>query len=77
LESWNAANFYIDTANNAAPLVFRINRNERARITDQYGQFSPFGTSAGNTYPLRFLELAANGSNFVGMKGTVQPSWVI
>ena len=31
-------------------------------------QIDPFGTSAGNTGALRFLELAANGTNFVGFK---------
>lgn len=31
-------------------------------------QLDPFGTSAGNTGEERFLELAANGTNFVGWK---------
>ena len=31
-------------------------------------QFDPFGTGAGNTGEERFLELAANGSNYVGWK---------
>lgn len=30
---------------------------------------NPFGTSAGNTNELRFAELVANGSNYVGFKG--------
>ncbi|HSA08091.1 MAG TPA: hypothetical protein P5099_01870 [Candidatus Moranbacteria bacterium] len=31
-------------------------------------QFDPFNTGAGNTSEIRFMELAANGSNYVGFK---------
>ncbi len=34
-----------------------------------FQSLNPHGTSAGNTCELRFLELAANGSNYVGFKG--------
>ena len=33
-----------------------------------YAQLSPFGTSAGETTAIRFLELAANGSNYFATK---------
>lgn len=32
--------------------------------------FNPYGSSAGNTSELRFLELAANGSNYVGFQAS-------
>lgn len=35
---------------------------------DGYVGFNPFGTSAGNTSESRYLELAANGTNYVGFK---------
>lgn len=35
---------------------------------DGYIGFSPYGTSAGNTSETRHYELAANGSNYVGLK---------
>ena len=38
------------------------------RPSDAYFAVAPFGTSAGNTTPIRFLELAANGSDYVALK---------
>lgn len=38
------------------------------RPNDGYAQLNPFGTSAGNTTEIRFLELAANGFNYVSLK---------
>lgn len=42
---------------------------------------SPFGTSSGNTGEMRFLELSANGSNYVGFKApdsiTTSTAWVL
>lgn len=40
----------------------------RATFAQTNVSFSPHGTSSGNTYELRFLELAANGSNYTGFK---------
>ncbi len=42
---------------------------ERARFDNSSLSLYPLGTSAGNTYELRFLELAANGSGYIGFKG--------
>jgi hypothetical protein len=42
---------------------------ERARFDNNALSLYPLGTSAGNTYELRFMELAANGSNYIGFKG--------
>lgn len=42
---------------------------ERARFDNNAFSLYPLGTSAGNTYELRFMELAANGSNYIGFKG--------
>lgn len=38
------------------------------RPNDGYLQIAPFGTSAGNTTEIRFLELAANGFNYVSLR---------
>ena len=45
-------------------------------------RLDPFSTAAGNTGELRFLELAANGTNYVGLKapdaiGVANPIWVL
>lgn len=42
-----------------------INVDESQAVT-----FIPFGTSAGETTELRFLELAANGSDYIGFKSS-------
>ena len=42
--------------------------SERVRIDNTSVQLSPIGTSAGNTNELRFLELAATGSNYIAFK---------
>ena len=42
---------------------------ERARFDNNDLALYPFGTSAGNTYELRFMELAAQGSNYIAFKG--------
>ena len=42
---------------------------ERARFDNNAFSLYPLGASAGNTYELRFMELAANGSNYIGFKG--------
>lgn len=39
------------------------------RPNDGYLQINPFGTSAGNTTEVRFLELAASGTNYVALRG--------
>lgn len=39
------------------------------RPNDGYLQINPFGTSAGNTTEIRFLELAASGTNYVALRG--------
>lgn len=38
------------------------------RPSDAYLALNPFGTSAGDTTPIRFLELAANGTNYFATK---------
>lgn len=38
------------------------------RPSDAYFALSPFGTSTGETTPIRFLELAASGSDYVALK---------
>ena len=38
------------------------------RVGEGFIAAAPFGTSAGNTTVLRFMELAANGANYVGFK---------
>lgn len=40
----------------------------RATFDTSNVSFSPYGTSTGNTYESRWLELAANGTNYVGFK---------
>ena len=44
-------------------------------------QLNPFNTAAGNTGEIRFLELAANGTNYVGLKApdaiTTNTIWVL
>lgn len=67
-EAYTSAGMVLGTGGNANPIIFQINRNERARLTNQYLQFSPYGTSANNTYGVRFLELAANGSSYIALK---------
>jgi len=42
---------------------------ERARFDNTDLALYPYGTTAGSTYELRFMELAANGSNYIGFKG--------
>ena len=42
---------------------------ERARFDNNAFSLYPIGTSAGNTYELRFMELTASGSNYIGFKG--------
>ncbi len=58
------------TANNGAP-AFSGNPTLATGITTG-GQaavsIGPYGTSTGNTGEIRFLELAANGSNYVGFR---------
>ena len=55
-------------------LVFNTNTagsatmNERVRIDNTGMSISPIGTSAGNTGELRFMELAAQGSNYIAFK---------
>ena len=38
------------------------------RPSDAYLAIAPFGTSAGETTPIRYLELAANGTNYFAVK---------
>jgi hypothetical protein len=56
----------IDNASNGS--LFTIDNGNSKFIFNRAIQISPFGTSAGNTSELRFLELAANGTNYTGFK---------
>jgi hypothetical protein len=53
---------YLMSVRNASGTVFELDGN-----TAMLGIY-PFGTSAGNTTPARFFELAANGTNYFGVK---------
>lgn len=41
-------------------------------IDSTYISYSPHGTSAGNTFETRYLELSANGTDYIGWKGANQ-----
>lgn len=68
-----SAGLVLLTSHASAPIRFATGgsafTNERLRILES-GQIQlyPIGTSAGNTNELRFLELVANGANYVGFK---------
>jgi hypothetical protein len=52
-----------DAKDNSSASLFSLNSNGSVIL-------SPYGTSAGNTNELRFLELAANGTNYVAFKAS-------
>lgn len=84
--SLGAAQAQVFTDKTGNTIVFDTNSTERARINStglvmgssvtiftksQDGiQLNPYGTSAGNTGEIRFLELAAGGTNYVGFKAS-------
>jgi hypothetical protein len=51
----------LQAQNNSATVLFSLNNNGSVVM-------GPYGTSTGNTNELRFLELLANGTNYVGFK---------
>ena len=63
-----------DAQNNSAASLFSLNNNGSVIL-------SPYGVSAGNTNELRFLELAANGTNYVAIKAadsiSANVTWVL
>lgn len=65
----------------SASLQFSINGNARASIYDAYTELHPWGAGANSTYQLRFLELVANGTNYVGFRApdaiTTNMVWVL
>lgn len=68
LEAFNSAGLIIGTGNNTNPVIVKINRSERVRFANTALQMSPHGSSSGNTYELQFLELAANGTDYLSFK---------
>ena len=60
------ASILVKGANNS--IAFLPNALNRVEIFDTFTQFDPYGTSAGNTYSIRFLELLANGTDYIGYK---------
>jgi hypothetical protein len=57
------------TGTGAAPLYSATPTVTGVTTTGQAGHiFNPFGIAAGNTGEIRFLELAANGTNYTGFK---------
>jgi hypothetical protein len=51
----------MELQNNAGSTLLSVNNNGSLLL-------NPFGTAAGNTNELRFAELAANGTNYIGLK---------
>ena len=68
VEAYGSAGLILSTGGNSNPISFRINRNERLRLTNTGLQFVPYSTASGATTELRFLELAASGTSYTGFK---------
>lgn len=50
-------------------ITFLPNGLDRVEIFDTFTRFQPYGTSAGNTYSIKFLELLANGTDSIAWAG--------
>lgn len=67
LQGWNSSNSSLKirkgtgTSSNGG-VIFNLNPDSG------YAELNPFGTSAGETTAIRFMELAANGSNYFAIK---------
>lgn len=54
----------------AIPLAFAYNTVVRLNLNDSNFELLPWNTGVGNTQEIRFRELFANGSNYVGFKAS-------